>query len=282
MKIAENGILTGSEIFFSSPSPISKRLLYYPIALGHFYCNSSYYTKRDSYDSYLYIYVIKGVIRCYPTMNTSVPITGNESGIIDCHKPHQYYSDTDTEFLWFHFDGADSAALCSHILQGKLAALCTNMPSRASDELKEMLSSFSFNSVSESFNSSIIYNLLCSFLSPASEIPASESSLNILMRDTKNYILEHLSENLSIPELAANNNLSTSHFTRLFKQYTGFSPYDYVLTMRLDRAKCLLYNSSLSILEIAYAVGFNSEANFIYFFHKDTGYSPLKFRKLKF
>ena len=76
--------------------------------------------------------------------------------------------------------------------------------------------------------------------------------------------------------------MSASYFSKLFKKGTGFSPYDYLLTVRLDRAKELLRQTDDSIENVAFKTGFNSESNFIYFFKKETGVSPLKFRKIKF
>ena len=83
-------------------------------------------------------------------------------------------------------------------------------------------------------------------------------------------------------KLADEVHMSTSHFSRVFKQQTGFSPYDYVLISRLNRAKDLLQKAEMSVAEIAYETGFNSESNFICFFTENEGISPGKFRKLKF
>ena len=76
--------------------------------------------------------------------------------------------------------------------------------------------------------------------------------------------------------------MSSSHFSRVFKQQTGFSPYDYILISRLNRAKYLLQVTDMTVASIAYEIGFNSESNFIYFFTENEGISPGKFRKLKF
>ncbi|MGN1123952.1 MAG: helix-turn-helix domain-containing protein, partial [Eubacterium sp.] len=96
------------------------------------------------------------------------------------------------------------------------------------------------------------------------------------------YIAESLNENLTVDKLAKIINMSSSHFSRVFKRQTGFSPYDYVLISRLNRAKYLLQVTDMTVASIAYETGFNSESNFIYFFTENEGISPGKFRKLKF
>ena len=74
--------------------------------------------------------------------------------------------------------------------------------------------------------------------------------------------------------------LSKFHFMRLFKRYSGFSPYEYVLNYRIHDSKRLLKESDLSVKEIAYQVGFNDVNNYIREFKKLVGTTPVKYRKL--
>ncbi|MBR5742720.1 MAG: helix-turn-helix transcriptional regulator, partial [Clostridia bacterium] len=62
----------------------------------------------------------------------------------------------------------------------------------------------------------------------------------------------------------------------------GVSPYAYLLAVRLERARELLLETSLPVSEVAYRTGFGSDAHFIAFFRKETGLSPLKFRKIRY
>ena len=82
--------------------------------------------------------------------------------------------------------------------------------------------------------------------------------------------------------MANASHMSVSYFSKIFKEAAGSSPYDYLLTVRLDKAKEMLRQTDCSIESIAYKTGFNSASNFLYFFKKETGISPLKFRNLKF
>ncbi len=76
--------------------------------------------------------------------------------------------------------------------------------------------------------------------------------------------------------------MSSSHFSKIFRQQTGFSSYDYLLITRLNKAKDYLQKTDLSVSEIAFQVGFNSDTSFISFFRQSTGLSPNKFRRLMF
>ncbi len=73
--------------------------------------------------------------------------------------------------------------------------------------------------------------------------------------------------------------LGYSWFRRLFKKYTGVSPVQYQLQLKLLRAKELMIHSSLTISEIAYELKFDSIAQFSTFFKKREGITPSEFRK---
>lgn len=75
-------------------------------------------------------------------------------------------------------------------------------------------------------------------------------------------------------------NMSYSWFRKMFKQYTGLSPAQYQLQIKLEKAKALLVNSSLSIKQIAYRLGFESPNYFTTFFKNKTSLTPTAFKKL--
>ena len=87
---------------------------------------------------------------------------------------------------------------------------------------------------------------------------------------------------LTVDELAGQVGLSPSQFSRRFKRQTGASPYAYLLGVRLAKAKELLKNTSLPVGEIAFRAGFANESNFIYYFKKQEGMPPLRFRSAIF
>ena len=74
-------------------------------------------------------------------------------------------------------------------------------------------------------------------------------------------------------------NLSESRFSHLFKEQTGESPMSYIVNIKIERAKELLENTDLSILQISEMVGIQSQNYFSRIFKKYTSYSPLKYRE---
>lgn len=90
----------------------------------------------------------------------------------------------------------------------------------------------------------------------------------------KEYINEHLDQNLKLNDLAAIAQLSPYHFLRLFKKDMGTTPHQYILRCRLNHAKDLLQHSNLSIAEIATRTGFCDQSHLTRYFKRATGVTP--------
>ena len=93
------------------------------------------------------------------------------------------------------------------------------------------------------------------------------------------YMHDHLSENLSLAEIAGELDMSQYYFSRLFKQSMGISPYQYVMRLRIERAEYLLRTTSLAIAAIAQQVGFSNQNQLTIQFRKFTGTTPSNYRK---
>ncbi len=282
MKSNETGVLKKSEVYFSSPSQIAKKLYYYPISAGHFFCNKNYHLVRNNYNSLLITHILDGTFT-YIKDGKHITAQKGDTVILDCYKPHEYYTDNTMEFIWIHVAGANAFELFEEIERkdGNLVKC------KDTEHVKKLLFRIfngikSDNPPSELSLSLDIYKLFAELLNPQSTKSKGESSYEDCIQEVKEYIAENLNENLTVGKLAETVNMSSSHFSRVFKQQTGFSPYDYILISRLNRAKYLLQKTDMTVSAIAYEIGFNSESNFIYFFTESEGISPGKFRKLKF
>jgi len=93
------------------------------------------------------------------------------------------------------------------------------------------------------------------------------------------FINEKYSENISVRDIASTIALSPSHFSRIFKKETGLTPQEYLIRVRLDRAKSFLMRSRKSVTEIALQCGFSSSAHFSSSFIKRFGKTPSEFKK---
>lgn len=83
--------------------------------------------------------------------------------------------------------------------------------------------------------------------------------------------------NIGLHEMAAVVHLSPYHFGRLFKQTIGLSPYQYVLSLKIECAKKMIRRKSGPISEIAYQLNFSDQSHFSNAFRKATGISPRQY-----
>ncbi len=282
MKCNETGVLAKSEVYFSSPSQAAKKIYFYPISAGHFFCNSNYHLIRDNYDSLLITHILSGSFT-YVKDGKHITARKGDTVILDCYKPHEYYTNDSFESVWIHISGANSTDIFNEIesTEGNLIK-CKDI-----QHLRKLLfrvfDSMKGETPTTELNYSLdIYKIFTELLNTQSAKTKGEISYEDSVHKVKEYIAENLNEKLTIKDLAESVNMSSSHFSRVFKQQTGFSPYDYILISRINRAKYLLQTTNMTIASVAYEVGFNSESNFIYYFTENEGISPGKFRKLKF
>ena len=94
------------------------------------------------------------------------------------------------------------------------------------------------------------------------------------------YIQDNLETNLKIEDIAKELNISQYYFSHLFRESTGISPYRYVIQQRVEKVKQLLVSTKMSIAEIAFACGFNSQSQMTLHFRKLVGTTPKKYRDL--
>ena len=93
------------------------------------------------------------------------------------------------------------------------------------------------------------------------------------------YFNEHYNTDICIEEYAASRHMSTSWFIRNFRKYTGFTPMQYILEIRISNAESLLEATEYNITEISRIVGYENPLYFSRLFKKSKGLSPSEYRK---
>ncbi len=90
---------------------------------------------------------------------------------------------------------------------------------------------------------------------------------------------ENLQGHIRLSEIARGCGLSVSHFARSFKTSFGISTHQWLIQHRIDHAKQLMSQTSMSLIEIAIQSGFNDQAAFTHTFHQLVGVSPGRWRR---
>lgn len=285
MKVTnEPGVLSRSERFFYTPSTTARSLFFYVTRVGHYYYDERYnfldscdVAKQESHKNFFLAYVRAGTLYFQTTQIFSAE--RGQVALIDCHKPHRFYTTGSAEAMWMHFDGSNSAAFFQQILafRGGRQTFTPPPDSRIEQGLAHIISGLRSSRSSEVDCSQRIYRILCTLLLP--HAPTHTVATDTTITRAVRYIDEHLFEPLSVKQIASTVHLSPSHFSRLFRSTTGFSPHEYIMLHRIDEAKALLQSTNLSVKEIAFRVGYHSEVNFIIAFTDKTGLSPTLFRR---
>lgn len=105
-----------------------------------------------------------------------------------------------------------------------------------------------------------------------------DSTIDNISTRIKKFIDENYFSNITIDLVAQNFNFSRNYLYTLFKECYGISPQNYLLKLRIEKAKELLRGeNNLSIGDIALAVGYSDPLYFSRLFHKKTGLSPTEY-----
>ncbi|ARV61183.1 AraC family transcriptional regulator [Nostocales cyanobacterium HT-58-2] len=99
------------------------------------------------------------------------------------------------------------------------------------------------------------------------------------LRQVLGYIHSHIDLEIKLTTLADMAGVSQYYFCQLFKQSMGITPYQYVLQLRVERAKQLLKSQKMTICDVALACGFANQSHFTKHFRKLTGTTPKAYWK---
>jgi AraC-like DNA-binding protein len=99
------------------------------------------------------------------------------------------------------------------------------------------------------------------------------------LRRAQGYMLENVSEGVSLKQLAALTKISLAHFCRAFKASTGKAPHQWLIEARIEQAKSYLLEKKDSIADIAVMLGFCDQAHFTRTFNKIVGTTPLVWQR---
>lgn len=286
MLIPEAGVHQTSERYFFTPSALAQELFYYPTRCGHYFCDSQYFFSCDSeialqgdHNLNIMLFAIQDGALELEINEKSMLATTGQVVLFDCREPYCYRGTNGLEFTWLLFNGLNARNFYHRILQarGDRHVFAPTTYSEILLQLDSLLSGCaSGERPSEAACSQLLHRILCLLLLEDSGLVRDKDNL---ATQAIRYMNAHLFEQIDVAMVAEAVNLSPSHFSRQFKRYTGYSPYEYIILRRLDKAKYLLTSTQLTVKEIAYHIGYNSEENFIHGFEKNVGISPTLFRK---
>lgn len=131
------------------------------------------------------------------------------------------------------------------------------------------------NSIDEILN--LQYHMVIQYASKVAKLNYMNHESKII-KDVANYVLNHISKNITVEEVAGNLYISRPYLSRKFKAESGISVSDFIISCKIEEAKTLLAYSDKSITAISEYLAFANPSHFTRIFKKITGLTPLQYR----
>lgn len=281
MRTFDDYISPESEYFIYSPSQTALEIFLYPMQCGLFSYKPGYSVYRESFDSFLLMYIQKGNMDIL-LESKNYHADAGDFILLDCYKPHGYSTKTGCECLWCHYDGNAARGYYAYVTERLSNVFSITDTHPVLNRMTSILRFFYHrDTIKEPLLSKYLTDIMTEFMITPPTNTRIQSAHNIV-EQAVSYINEHFAENISIEALAEEMNLSQYYFIRKFKKETGYTPHEYLNNTRIASASYLLKLSSLPIKDICYKAGFASETVFYNAFKRRMGITPMQYRSLDF
>jgi AraC-like DNA-binding protein/quercetin dioxygenase-like cupin family protein len=249
---------------------------YYPKARFHFR------ERPQGADQHILIYCHEGKGKV-SVRNTEYQVEPGEFIIIPMKTPHVYKADEEKPWTiyWIHFKGNVSSQIISSIekkygLKGLVQYSKKNI--EFFNEIYQQLER-GYSTDNLMYANMCLWHLLSAFL--FNDKLAVTNSVS--KKEAPDIVIDYLSNNiermLTLEEIAAQVNLSPSHFSFIFKKKTGFSPIEYFNHLKIQKACQYLLFTDLRIKEISSELGIDDQYYFSRLFTKVMGIAPNVYRE---
>ncbi|BCJ94696.1 transcriptional regulator [Anaerocolumna cellulosilytica] len=250
--------------------------------IGYFKEAKRHAVERPGINEYIMLYCIEGNGWLRTDEMTKLISKGNLV-LLESNTPHAYGAAQDNPWsiYWVHFIGKGIADIFyrleiskqSPIVQvGVRAELSLSMEVA----LRTLSNGYSFSDLFHA--SSTLQNFFSNILQ-IKTYSHLQATNNINLEDLILFMKSNIQEVYTLEQLADKMCMSKYHFSRKFKERTGYSPIDYFTRMKIQKACELLETSLVEIKVISEYLSFSTPYYFSEVFKKITGYSPKNYRK---
>lgn len=272
----------GSVDAFPRP-PISDFVLqhlYFMEDFDIFHYGKGSFTERQNFRSHLIAYTYSGEGRLI-YREKEYYLTKGDGFFIDCSDYQKYEALSNSwDVAILHLGGPLLPFFHEQFMLAQSPFFHELNTGRLQEYLEQLLSLYSIPQQNRDWKASAcIDNLLTHLLTLQIKNNIQTSSTSDDIRFLIIYMENNFNQPLTLDYLSNFVGISKYYLSREFKKYTGFSPNDYLISLRVNRAKSLLINSNLTVTQIAHEVGIHSINNFINLFKKKVGMTPIQYKK---
>jgi AraC-like DNA-binding protein len=183
------------------------------------------------------------------------------------------------EFIYVSCNGSELIRIARELLKRNGPEIKLSIDASPIQSLKKILGMAEKNLIKNPFTAS---SLAYSFIIELAElIFYKKENIDCIPQSINkaiDFMMKNFSRRISLKDIAVSAKMSKFHFSRVFKQYTGKTPVNYLKEIRMNHAVLLLQTQHLLIKETASECGFSDVSYFTKEFKKTFGTSPNKFR----
>ena len=227
-----------------------------------------------------------------PEINVEHKTYTTEYGKIFPINPYQVLGASDKE-VDYYISMSVSKSYLQNIYEtmfGKNKLYFKNKNFNISSELSNLIKIFMHESQSDMVGQDLMLNCLSTEIAICLVRELNNNTIQWLDRQSRydsqgikrviDFMEENISKEFSYSDIANVSHYSPYYFSRMCKSETGKSPYEYLLELRIQKAKDLLQGHKYTITEICFICGFNNPSHFTSSFKKKSGVTPTAYRKI--
>lgn len=193
---------------------------------------------------------------------------------------YYYYAKDTPEVYWVHFSGSEASHILDKIGFADTHTLFCGMSFHYPELFRQII-------LELQLKRPCFEELLCFYLQQVfttihrSQLEISADKYRNMedMEAAVHFFNESFTTDISIEQYAGKQHMSVSWFIRSFKHYMGMTPMQYITSIRINKARELLKNTDYSIKEVSALSGYENPLYFSRIFHRQTGYSPSRYRQ---
>lgn len=244
------------------------------------------FSRPDGYPYYHWLQTVQGE-GLFTFSGEQVLLTPGKGVLLTPFTPHAYHP-VDIEKPWstvyITFGGAAADAVLE-ALGMNTSAVYTETEHSLSDMIGHILDKIDVDSEFSRLEASTdVYH----FLMMLKKFGMRNDNLSLSqyfdkVRPVVQWLKEHYADNIGLPQIAEQADMSVSYLNELFHEAFGMSPYSFLIQLRIRESKNLLIGQrQMPIKEVAARTGFNDVSHYVATFRKKEGITPAKYRNLFF
>ncbi len=247
-----------------TPSNLAKQIYFYVQEVGYFKTTYPYFTERQNLNSFLLVYTLsgKGVLEYE---EERLVITKGNGFLIDCEKPHHYYTmkNTEWEFLWVHFNGPVARGYYEEFRKNAPNSVMIENIEGIEGTIKAVLNlNQKKNRNTELLTSNQITGLLTEVLMATGLNDEDRQAMPQYVKEMAGEIDKNFNQNMPLEYFEDKYHFNKYHLLKQFKKYIGVTITEYIIICRMSYSKELLKYSDLSVGEVALEIGITNTTHY--------------------